>query len=152
MDPTDKNGDYGYVCSTWVTTARVLPQFLFAPRETFDRAWYPRVRATLERSSVVIAADVADEWHILGFAVAEECGGLPEAVGLLLHYVCVVEQWRGRGIGNSLLAALGLAAGPIYSTHYNERAWKERVRYMPSLFRRPKGKHAPAPGLRVSAR
>ncbi len=155
MGENDREGDFAYVLSTWLGAAHQLPQFRWLDRRIFGEHYNRLVWGALKRSQVIIACNPADEWHILGFLVVElletreirlpPTPALREnAPALVVHFVSVIENGRGKGIATALLAAVGLNAGPIPCTHYTERAFRGRLDYRPSLFVPRKGKHAPA--------
>lgn len=121
----DPEGDRAYVVTTWVRILGNLPQYQHLNLARYKRAV---IEALVDRSTVLVAANAADPWHIVAVVVYE-----PEVV----HWVSVVDRWRARGCGSGLLRAAGFEPTAGFdATHYNERAWRGRLHYRPSLLHR----------------
>jgi GNAT superfamily N-acetyltransferase len=89
-------GDRAYTLRSWLSSHNHAP-IARALGNAYYRAWAPVVERQLARSTLRIACMADEPGAIVGFAVLQPAENL-------IHYVCVREKWRRKGVASLLLA------------------------------------------------
>ena len=108
----------GLIYNSWIRSFRCAASVRDVPHTPYLKGQHKLISQLLENSTcrVLLAVDVEDEGHILGWMCFEEY----EGVGVI-HYVYVKSTFRRFGIGTRLV---GEVEGEVYYTHKNSRGDK----------------------------
>lgn len=121
-----RQGDVGYISKCWKESFYAFGLVSWAPKFAYFAEMDKRVPDLLARSRVLVAANPADDDHIIGWV----CGSPP-----VVHYVYVRREYQNKRVATRLLRELGIGAGQVFASHWTRPA--------ETLFEKPGVVYAP---------
>lgn len=107
------NGDLSLILSSWLRGAyHLCPAFRDMPKSLFYGLHEPNVKRILSLSDTIVATDVEDPTHVLGFITSRDYRHFS-----ILHWIYVKQQFRHFGLARHLLSQTKIFGRPTFTSH-----------------------------------